>query len=246
MRLLLDLKATKDAAYDLKYFNKAHGFVYNLLRGTPYAVLHNKAGYKFFCFSNIFPIGDIKTGDIRKFIISSPDSAFVKMLHEKISAIGDINIGELSFRVESSKLLELKIRNNMKLITTTPIIIRIPKSKYETYGIRSLRPYVYWESCHPFEAFIKQIEENLFKKYKEFYKKDIEEFQAFEQFEHVKDVPLRITIKGEEIVMKGSKWIFIFSGLEYSKQRRDLLQFALDAGLGERNTYGFGFVNVVR
>ena len=57
MRILLRLKAIKSSAYDLKYFNKLQGVIYNLLRDTEYGILHNKSGYKFFCFSNIFPVG---------------------------------------------------------------------------------------------------------------------------------------------------------------------------------------------
>ncbi|MEM5870703.1 MAG: CRISPR-associated protein Cas6, partial [Candidatus Aenigmatarchaeota archaeon] len=69
MRILLRLEALKNCIYDMKYFHKLQGFIYRLLKETEYRVLHDKKGYKFFCFSNIFPIGDMKVGDKRKLII---------------------------------------------------------------------------------------------------------------------------------------------------------------------------------
>ena len=46
---------------------------------SKYHDLHDKEGYKLFCFSNIFPAYDLKQGDLHTLIISSPDS-FVKYL----------------------------------------------------------------------------------------------------------------------------------------------------------------------
>jgi CRISPR-associated endoribonuclease Cas6 len=42
----------------------------------------------------------------------------------------------------------------------------------------------------------------------------------------------------------GSLWQFIFNYL--SKKQQNILQLGLDAGFGERDSLGFGFVNVVR
>ncbi|MEM5813402.1 MAG: CRISPR-associated endoribonuclease Cas6, partial [Candidatus Aenigmatarchaeota archaeon] len=77
MRILLKLISEKNCEYDLKYFHKLQGFIYSLLKETPYSFLHDKKQYKYFCFSNIFPIGEIKISDIRNLIISSPDILFI-------------------------------------------------------------------------------------------------------------------------------------------------------------------------
>jgi CRISPR-associated endoribonuclease Cas6 len=62
----------------MQYHTNAQGFIYNLLRGSIYEQIHDVQGSKFFSFSNIFPHADLKQGDIRTFIISSPDDEFVK------------------------------------------------------------------------------------------------------------------------------------------------------------------------
>jgi len=241
VRLLLKLEAKKDMAYDEKYFHKFQGFIYKYIEPY-YKELHDKKGYKFFCFSNLFPIGDMKKGDERNWIISSPDSAMIKWLHANISE--EIHLGEMEFKFLESKLFEIRLEKNTHLISATPITLRIPKSMYEKYGIKEEKNYVYWRPCYSFDAFVKQLEDNLFKKYKEFYEKEIEEFPIFERFLFKKDVCNHAIIDNKEIKIVGSMWEFIFSYLD--KKKKEILEFGLDTGFGERNSLGFGFVNVMK
>jgi len=246
MRLLLELSSQCNSAYEPSYYTKLQGFVYNLFRKSPYRVLHDKKGYKFFCFSNIFPIGDFKEGDKRHLLISSPDIGFIRTLQENLADLKeDIHIGDLSFKVESVRLLQPKLRNNTRLITATPIILRIPKANYEKYGIKSDKEYVFWQPEYSFEAFIKQLEENIFKKYNEFYGQKIDEFPIFEIFNFKKSTVSHVILDGREYRFFGSIWEFIFNGLKYDRKRMEILEFAIDCGFGERNTFGFGFVNVM-
>jgi len=108
MRILIRVKALNDCARDIKYHHKLQGFIYNLLRDTPYSVLHDKKGYKFISFSNIFPSKDMKTGNIRHLIVSSPDNVLIKFFKERLEKIenGHIGIGEMLFKIEQISLLE--------------------------------------------------------------------------------------------------------------------------------------------
>ena len=248
MRLLLKLRTLKDQAYDLKYHHKLQGFIYSLLDGTPYVRLHDKRGYKFFCFSNIFPPEDMKKGDARQLLISSPDVGLISILTNRLGRLQEeeqqVNVGDTSFGIEAVKALEPKIDKSCKLITGTPIVLRIPKEKFESYEIAPTKDYdyVYWRKQWPFEPFIK-LEENLFKKYREFYGNSLEEFQIFEQFIFKKQVCNHVLLGGKEVKMFGSIWEFSFSYLDGKK--REVLQFGLDVGFGEENSLGFGFMNVV-
>lgn len=85
MRVLIKLRSNSNQVYQNNYFHKFQGFVYNLLKETPLKRVHNKKGYKFFCFSNLFPLNEkngeippIKEGEPRNFIISSPSRIFIK------------------------------------------------------------------------------------------------------------------------------------------------------------------------
>jgi len=250
MRLLFKLRPVKNCEYDLKYFHKLQGFIYNLLKETEYGILHDKAGYKFFCFSNIFPIGDMKVGDVRNLIISSPDRIFIKFLKDKLSEfIGTnkpLNIGEMQFELESISAIRTRLRRNYRLISATPIVIRIPEKNYEKYNIPKRfrkRRYVYWRPEYSFEAFVKQLEENLLKKHNEFYKENFEIERIFEMYKLIKGPVINhAIINGKEQIFVGSLWEFIFSYL--SKEQKKILEFGIDCGFGERNSLGFGFINV--
>jgi len=241
MRLLLNLRSLKDSAYDSKYYHKLQGLIYNSLR-SHYSPLHDKNGYKFFCFSNIFPIQDMKEGEARNLIISSPDSALLKLLQENLPE--NINIGDISFQIEKSRIINPKLNNPSRILAATPIVMRIPQWTYPDYGIQSDKSYVYWRKSYPFNAFIRQIEANLFKKYNEFYNTSLEEFPIFEQFIFKKETCNPAIIDGKEYPLIGSIWEFLFNNL--SRDQKKLLEFGLDCGFGERNSLGFGFVNLMK
>jgi len=250
VRLLIKLAAASSFSYDNSYYHKMQGFIYNIIRDTRYGVLHNKKTYKYFCFSNIFPIGDFHQGDKRNLLISSPDRVFLKIIEEKLLSFSEsktpIKIGEMIFYVEDVTPLEIKIKDNLNLITATPIIVRIPESKYEEYKIpirfRKKR-YAYWRPEHQVYPFIKQLEDNLVKKYKQFYKKDINIDGLLEDLKFIKSVSNKVVIDGIERIFIGSIWKFSFGFLNSKKKK--LLKFGLDCGFGERNSLGFGFVNQV-
>jgi len=176
MRILLELETEKNFSYDMMYYHKLQGFIYSLLRDTDFSSLHDKKGYKFFSFSNIFPLPRdkrrmiVNAGEKKKLIISSPNELFIKILEERLKTIKDskkiINIGEAQFSLENLKSFSVSFGKNLVLRSMTPIIVRIPEKNYDKYNIplefRKKR-YVYWRPQYSFEAFVKQLEENLLK-----------------------------------------------------------------------------------
>lgn len=250
MRILLKLRAEKDQELVTEY-HKLQGFVYGMLRER-FPEIHNKKGYKFFCFSNIFPYGDgrIKEGEIKNFLISSPSQKIINAITEYLSEKkGEIvNIGENLFSIKSWSVFNVSLPyKNVRISTATPIIIRIPERMYETYGIPESdrkKSYIYWRPMYPFKAFVKQLSENLIKKFNDFYGTEIQSYDLFEEFVFKKSVNLRLVIEGKSYGASGSLWEFAWSYMD-AVQRR-VIEFGLDAGFGERNSWGFGFVNVVR
>lgn len=262
MRLLIRLRCIERCLYEMQYHYHLQGFIYNLLKGSRYHYIHDKEGYKFFCFSNIFPIKDLEKDDLRTLIISSPVGEFIEYLYKMLSqsSQSQINIGCMKFRIDSAEKLVIKIPNNLPLTLTTgtPIIVRIPREKYGSYisGTRSKNyDYIYWRSDHPIDLFITQLENNLFKKYIEYsvLAKDSPGknenisatlqpsplFSFFQKFKFKKQVSTRIFMKGFNQIVIGTLWEFGFN----VSVNREMLQFALDSGLGERNSLGFGFMN---
>ncbi|MDI6811806.1 MAG: CRISPR-associated endoribonuclease Cas6 [archaeon] len=184
-------------------------------------------------------------------VIASPNRELISSLegafHEFSTNRKGINLGEMSFELVKVKKLETKLkRRDLRVLTATPVIIRIPERNYERYGIpeEERKPrYVYWRPKYSFEAFLKQLSENLIKKFSEFYGSELKNYDLFEQFVFRRATATKVVIDGKEYVMVGSMWEFIWSIMD--EQQRRVIEFGLDAGFGERSSLGFGFVNRV-
>ncbi|MDQ1279439.1 MAG: CRISPR-associated endoribonuclease Cas6 [Thermoproteota archaeon] len=124
MRLLVSFQALGDWAYDLKYHHKLQGFLYRLLERTVYSGLHDRRGYKFFCFTNLFPPKDAKTGEVRRFLVSSPNVNFIQVLEDKIRKIDAAHIGDVAFRMVDVMKLEPRVEERCSLVSGTPIVVR--------------------------------------------------------------------------------------------------------------------------
>lgn len=248
MRILIKLRSLKDCAYDKRYYNKLRGFIYNFQKDSKYFNKHDNEGYKFYSFSNIFPAKDVKIGEIRHLMMSSPDKDFIEWMYGKLSRILEknkgVNIGEMQFKIEDVNFIEPKIKNNVRLITGTPIVVRIPKNKYKEYGIESNRPYEFWKPEYDFNAFVKQLSENLIKKYEQYCNEDIKSDNIFEIFKFKKSVCVHRIEEGKEQNTIGSLWEFQFNYL--NNEQKKILQIGLESGFGELNSSGFGFMNVVK
>jgi len=236
MRLLIKFKVLKEKE-NSPLNVKLQGFFYSLFKDTKLFPLHNKKSYKFFCFSNLF--GGKRQ---KKFIICSPSKEFLKIVAQRILKKEKIKIGENLYEISNLKFFDLKIKPPLKIITLSPIIIRVPKNKFKEYKIFSKFPCFYWRPEYPIEIFLNQLEANIFKKYKMFHQKKIEEFPIFKKILFKKSVALPLKIHKNKVIYIGSLWEFRFEAID--KKTKDILKFAIDCGFGEKNSMGFGFVNL--
>jgi CRISPR-associated endoribonuclease Cas6 len=249
MRILLKLRAESDQKDVSLEYHKLQGFVYNLIMESGFPLVHDKKGYKPFCFSNIFPYGDMKTGAFRSFIIATPSDAIAKGLAQHLSTLKEstLHIGDCSFVLGSWKMFEVALNKTpVQLICGTPILLRIPERNYDIYDVpeeERKAGYVYWRPQIAFDAFIKQLSENLIKKYNQFYGTEIGNIPVFQEFLFKKMIHTRYIIDGKSYGAAGSLWEFQWSYLTDIQRR--ILEFGLDAGFGERNSMGFGFVNLI-
>lgn len=248
MRLFIKLKSLKDCSYDIKYYHKLRGFFYGLQEGSELFNRHNLNGYRLFGYSNIFPITAMKTGDFRSLLVSCPNADWIDWLRGRLERWKEsgkpVNIGEMQFSIEMVKCIASKVNSKAVLTTGTPIILRIPASCYHKYGIASKRPFEYWRPTYDFNAFLKQMNDNLIKKYNQYYNEKVKDLYLFEEFQFKKDVCVHHVEKGVEILAIGTLWEFKFNHL--SELQRKVLQLGLDSGFGELNSSGFGFMNVVK
>ncbi len=250
MRLLLVLRSKGTFSYLTNYHHKLQGFLYALLRGSDMDYLHNLPGYKFFSFSNIFPIQSIHEGDTRNLIIASPDEIFIRAIFRNLLENylhTPIYIGHMVFELESIKLLNPRIGQSCRFVAATPIIVRIPRHRFSSLpggNWETKYDYTYWRNSLPLELFVEQITANLAKKYRAYFDRPLEEEHLFPACLFLKQVCNHVIIGGREVKLIGSLWEFYFEAID--QEMRRVLRFALDTGLGELNSLGFGFINKVR
>jgi len=237
----------------MRYHHNLQGFIYRLIKFSGYDGLHDRRGCKFFSFSNLIPPSrTVQPGSLKNLVIASPDSDFVRAVQSEAKKVEGtvIKIGAMNFRLLDSRLLDARLPEDFeecRLIAGTPIVVRIPRYRLPEYGIKPARDYeyVYWRKDYTPTAFVKQLEENLIKKYKEYC--DMEAgttMPLFEKLRFKKQVAIPLEMKGQEATIIGTLWDFHFNPLNGLK--RDILQFGLDAGIGEMNSLGFGFMNLMK
>jgi len=101
LRVILKLKNLTSFLPDFQYHSKVQGFIYSLLRNTSFQNLHDKKGFKFFSFSNIF--SDRSNPDrLFNLLIASPSDKFINEISYQLEKITE---NELS--VEIGTLFEL-------------------------------------------------------------------------------------------------------------------------------------------
>lgn len=256
MRLLLKLVPKKSHAYVNDYHYHLQAAIYSLIREGGLPDVHEKKGYKFFCFSNIFPFGEFSRSVEKHLLISSPNSEITSAIRasigHRIASQQPLKIGELDFGVTEAQYLSTNFANGIVgLRAATPIIIRVPSRSYGNYGIVSHRPYENWRENLPLEIFVKQLLDNMAKKVKEFIelenKQGINSFEGdpilpeIIQYRYLRSVAKPIKLRRNQQLVVGSLWELWFS--VKNLEAANSLAIAADSGLGERNSLGFGFVN---
>jgi CRISPR-associated endoribonuclease Cas6 len=93
-----------------------------------------------------------------------------------------------------------------------------------------------------------QLENNLDKKHGLFCPEYLDgpsdtDYDLFDSYELIKTFSIPLTVsQGQELTVVLSKWKFGYTVRDDDHRRH--LNLALDAGLGERNALGLGFVNI--
>jgi CRISPR-associated endoribonuclease Cas6 len=182
-------------------------------------------------------------------IISSPNDKFIEEISNDLSQLigshSPIQIGDTQFVLQNIIVFSYKnLVFPLKLVTATPIILRIPRNKVlrEVEAYSAPHNEVYWRNNYPMSLFIDGVESNLDKKYRDYTalrtKKDINH-RIFAEYKFKKQVSTKIRLHNTDVTVIGSLW-----ELGFSSEIDEAVQiFALDCGLGERNSLGFGFVN---
>jgi CRISPR-associated endoribonuclease Cas6 len=247
MRLLLKLKARKSVKQNKennsKFYTGLHGWIYDKLKETDFSEIHSKTGFKPFCFSNLFPIKGqvINEEEIYSLIISSPNEMFVIAILSKMNISEVVNLGEYSFELISYKPLTRKeIAQENILENETIINICILKDDKKNSITFSKSP----------ELFKANLAKNLVRKYNQFNNPKIGEgFDLWKniEIEEIKGTESAIKIN---LIKESDNWFNVIGARyqfkigEIDETQKKILNLCYDLGFGERNSFGFGFMNL--
>jgi len=252
MRVLTRLRARRDTAYDNTYHHKLQGRVWGALEGSQYERLHDENQPKPFTYSNPFPPGDMQEGDERTLLIASPNEDLLAHVAADLKDDRELNIGEMPFHIEKLTPLAPDVGEpgtTGTIETGTGVLVRIPPWRFDEYGLDiDHNEAEFWRPEHTMEPFRNQIEANLDKKHGLYCQDYLRGPSAvdgdlFDGYELLKTFALPVEpTTGEAETWILSKWRFDYTVRDDDHRRH--LNLALDVGIGERNSLGFGFVNI--
>ncbi|WP_305148905.1 CRISPR-associated endoribonuclease Cas6 [Halobellus inordinatus] len=241
-----------DAAYDNTYHHKLRGRLWQALQESPYEETHDKNQPKPFTYSNPFPPGEMSEGDSRSLLVASTEESLLAHIAEDLTHDRELNIGEMPFHVEEVTPLSPDVGEpgtSGTIETGTGVLVRIPPWRFDEYGIDTDHDEAeFWRPKHTMEPFRNQIEANLDKKHDLFcpdYLPGPSEVggDLFDGADLIKTFSIPVTVtQGQRETWVLSKWRFDYTVRDDHHRRH--LNLALDTGIGERNSLGFGFVNI--
>jgi len=240
MRLKINLKAKNNFKVPFNYNHILSAIIYNKIHDLELAYqLHSSTSFKFFNFSRInIPNREIvKDGIISKdgllnFYLSSPNDSLIKSLVD-----GFLEDLEINFSNEKLQILKIEALKNpdfnekQEFKTVSPLIIR---SKEEIDGKSKIIDLA------PSDKFFRGIEKNLLRKYCIF--NEIEstdkKIKAYSNMNNVKRKRIIIPKGPQTTYHRAYMMDLILEG------DKNLIEFAYDVGLGEKNSMGFGMVKL--
>lgn len=252
MRLLFKLRANKSVVQKVfmaKYYNAMNSHIYQLLsKEETFRQLHAAKSFKGFCFGNLYPSREgekrekiestIKEGSLYNLAISSP---IPKMIEALFFGIGDgeiLNLGEGSFTVEEVWLKNFAVGRNDSLDTASIINLT-------TQVDGRIRSLLFSKSR---QEYLDQLRKNLIRKHNALTKASVHEaFPLFDGVEvklnreRIYAIPITFET-GRQFNCFGEKLSFRFNSI--SDSQLAIFQTCFDAGFGERNSYGMGFMVV--
>lgn len=256
MRLLADLSARADYAYQNDFHRNVAGRVWQALEDTDYDDRHDSGEPPGFTFSNPFPPKDATEGDARNLLVAAPEEELLAHVADDLQRNRELNIGEMPLYVDSVAPVATDVGEpgtSGTLETGTGVLVRIPPERCAEYGIDHPQgedgdTAVFWRPKHSMEPFRTQIENNLDRKHSLYAPDHLpgpsdREGDLFEGYELLKTfaVPVDVTTD-QRMTYVLSKWRFDYTVRDDHHRRH--LNLALDCGIGERNSLGLGFLNL--
>ena len=245
---IFELKCITYLKQDVSFedsFDSISKFInYSICQKDEYKQKHNQNVFNNYCFGSFFPIEKdklYKKGNTYYFTFRTIDEKFAKELSNLLRA----NINNPYLQIVQVEKRDIKQFFISEIYSATPVIISLKKENEKSHQL-------FWtlEKSGDIIELQKQLQENLIKKYEEFFGEKLNVSQNFIQLLEIKNhKPQSVcftTTKNEmqkKIRLIGNKFRIIPNEDEISQK---LAFLSLGVGLGEKISYGAGFCVVKR
>lgn len=242
MHINISLTSDRNIILPIQYNHILQGFIYKNIDDDLAEFLHNEGyiidgrSFKLFTFSRILNRGrkendKFNFGNRIRFMVSSPLDTFCKSIANAMLLNSSLILGQNSVSVDQIQILNNKAKKDEIIIETLSSIVA-----YSTL----LRPDGSKYTCYfmPGESdFERIVSDNIIKKYRALNKID-NTFEKGISITSLGDYKLSL-VKYKDFIVKGASGKFLIEG------DKRLLQIGLDAGIGGKNSQGFGCVSLV-
>ncbi|WP_297504504.1 CRISPR-associated endoribonuclease Cas6 [Thermococcus sp.] len=213
------------------------GFIYNMLRGTEYGERHDEPRFKFFTFSDFFRDRDGRP----TLLVSSPERGFIEALYRNIKKRDHVYIGKHQLGLVEVRKFRVPLRRGFQ--TGSPVVIYRNAQENEYFKLHAHRDLRF---------FMERLKDNAEKKYNAFYGDEfLLEGPLFDRLipkvrrNEKLDVYVKVVKNGVPFPVIGSNWELLEKE-RIEPHERKFYRFIMEAGLGEKNSLGFGFLNPIR
>lgn len=239
MRIEVNCTATDTIMLPISYNYFVQSMIYNLISNEEFATFLHDKGYidgnkkfKLFSFSKLEGNSQYCPEDktIRfvdkqvKLIITSPSKEFIQYIAETLLLAEEVVIWKNSLNIESVNIIDsIENVDELNVYTKTPIVVSSTLASGQTVF------YSPMDYC-----FEERVKMNLITKYRAYSgdKNDLD----FEVKVISKGIDRKKVIKYKNIYLNGYMCELKLKG------NPKLIKFAYDAGLGEKNSMGFGLL----
>ncbi len=236
-RILVNFTSNEPVKPDFFDKHYVQSMIYSTLYDAGYRDIHIGNKFRYFSFSDFYPSGPMQRNENKSFLISSPAVNIIRSLKNLFEERWFFFLGNHRFTIEKIKMID--IRRPIKRYRTGSPVILYKESRRNIYF--SLR------RGDGLAFFFRRIKENAIKRYRQF-SGDREydlPFPIFDSMEFKKEISVHIKRGRTNFQIIGTMW----ENMErFVLRRRDepFYRFILDAGIGEKPSLGFGFLNPVK
>ncbi len=233
MRLLLKLIPEKFIPSFKINKHTVQGGLYTLLDGTEFSDLHSKTGFKFFTFSDIFPPGDFYPNKEKFLIISSPNDKLINAFASRLKETKHFYLSDGALHVE---IKTFRVKPTGMFRSGSPVVI-------QKDNVNSI--YFSFQRGDSMRYFMDRLKENALKKYNAYYDDELYfEGDLFDLLQFRKEVSVVVKKEDRSFIIIGTVWDLLQKNIP--KDLKKFYEFITDCGIGEKNSLGFGFLNIIK